>query len=167
MQCIYVYSWSFHVFNKSVIKNLCVQIISAMTVMDDSICYCPVPCRRVTYLPDLSYAHLSKHIVDTIWLGNPQRKQKVQQKYITAREVIYHSVLYIQHKRYRQTVYILLCVMSGADARRCQTMPWHRWAEICHRLASVGSGRIFRRLRENFPEFLVGSPFFVSQQRPW
>ena len=29
-------------------------------------------------------------------------------------------------------------LLAGANARRCQTMPWHRWAEIWHRLASVG-----------------------------
>ena len=26
-------------------------------------------------------------------------------------------------------------LLAGANARRCQTMPWHRWAEIWHRSA--------------------------------
>ena len=33
------------------------------------------------------------------------------------------------------TTVTLYNIVSGADTRRCQTMPWHRWAEIWHRSA--------------------------------
>ena len=54
-------------------------------VQDNTNCECHVPCGRIAYQPELSYAHLSKLNVDKIWQGNP--KSGVQKKYITAREV--------------------------------------------------------------------------------
>lgn len=50
-------------------------------------CQCDVPCYRVAYEPDLSYAHISKLTVDRISLHDPIKRQEVQDTYEIAREV--------------------------------------------------------------------------------
>ena len=47
---------------------------------------------------------------------------------------------------------VFIIRLSGAVARRCQTMPWHRWAEIWHRSAE---GEFFGVLPENFKGLVV------------
>lgn len=50
-------------------------------------CECSVPCERVMYNPQLSYAHLSILNLNNIWRGEVGRREAVQERYITAREV--------------------------------------------------------------------------------
>ena len=71
--------------NQCIISYRC--LYKGTVVQDENRCDCDVPCRRITYQPQLSYAHLSKLNVETIWEGNPQRKAQIQDKYNRAREV--------------------------------------------------------------------------------
>ena len=63
-----------------------------------------------------------------------------------------------------QTAWRDTCVTSGAEARRCQTMPWHRWAEIWHRSAEGEFSGVFSRT--TLKVWLVPLPmyFFSSPQ---
>ena len=53
---------------------------------DSTVCTCPVPCHRVVYTPDLSYAYLSDATVSKIWKGQGDRLAEARNKYIDAKE---------------------------------------------------------------------------------
>ena len=55
--------------------------------LSSSVCECDIPCERVTYAPELSYAHLSQLNIDKTWQGAPLKRAQVLQQYIQAREV--------------------------------------------------------------------------------
>ena len=50
-------------------------------------------------------------------------------------------------------------IKTGAVARRCQTMPWHRWAENWHRSAQGEFSGVFP---ENFIKVWLVPPFLPA-----
>ena len=56
---------------------------------DSTVCTCPVPCHRVVYTPDLSYAYLSDATVSKIWKGQSDRLADVTQRYKKAKEIVH------------------------------------------------------------------------------
>ena len=50
-------------------------------------CQCPVPCRRVSYTPELSYAQLTKTSLDRVAPKDPVRKNAILEKYQHAVEL--------------------------------------------------------------------------------
>ena len=46
-------------------------------------CTCPVPCKRVRYEPNLSYAQLSRINVERLVLGDEQSRKRLQVGYST------------------------------------------------------------------------------------
>ena len=60
-------------------------------------CGCGIPCYRVTYEAELSYAHLSKLNVDRISLADDTKRSRVQKMFVEARETFQRVDRYNQN----------------------------------------------------------------------
>jgi hypothetical protein len=61
--------------------------IPELFTREDRSCSCEIPCDRITYQPELSYAHLSKLNLNKISLNDVKKRNTVRETFENAREV--------------------------------------------------------------------------------
>lgn len=81
---------------------LMISVYHAADITADLPCTCHIPCQRVTYTPELSYAQLTKTSLDRVAPNDPARRNSIQQRYREALELQQRVIVDVINQDYEQ-----------------------------------------------------------------